>query len=170
MLCSFFDYAPSNFVDKKIILYLDQAIWDKRDTVFNCYQLSTLKCSPSQPYFEKYKTKSLHILTVASLRPLQGLTDKEIVYVADKLMDGTVWFFIPQNHPTNAIKLKYYCSKLKTNRTILDAMVEYCQSRDEKLNDKTLTTFNILEHYEIDDIIFANFYKKIEGSTYVKGT
>ena len=85
-------------------------------------------------------------------------------------MDGTLWFCIAQNHPTDAIKLKYYCSKLKTNRTILDAMVEYCESHNEKLNDKTLTTFNILEHYEINDIIFSNLCKTVEGSTYVKGT
>ena len=49
-------------------------------------------------------------------------------------------------------------------------MVEYCQRHDEKLNDKTLTTFNILEHYEIDDIIFANFCETLKGYTYVKGT
>ena len=72
-------------------------------------------------------------------------------------MDGIIWFSIPHNHSTNDIKLKHYCYKLKTNRTILDAMVEYCQSHDERLNDKTLTTFNILKHYEIDDIIFSNF-------------
>ena len=89
--------------------------------------------------------------------PLQGLTIEEIASVADKLLYGTIWFSIPPNHPTNAIKLKDYCSKLKTNRIILDAMVTYCQSHDEKLNDKTLTTFNILEHYEINDIIFSNF-------------
>ena len=126
MLCSFFNCAPSNFVDKKNILYIDQAIWDKQDTAFNCYQLGTLKCSPSQPDFEKYKTNSLHSLTVASLRPLQGLTDKEIASVEDKLMDCNIWFYIPQNHPTDVVKLKHHCSKLKTNRTILDLMVEYC--------------------------------------------
>ena len=137
---------------------------------FSCYQLGTLKCSPSQPGFENYKTNSLQSLTVASLRPLQGLSTEEITSVEDKLLDGTIWFSIPPNYPTNAMKLKYYCSKMKTNRTILDAMVTYCQSHDEKLNENTLTTSNILEHYEIDDIIFSNFCKTVTGSIYVKGT
>ena len=44
-----------------------------------------------------------------------------------------------------------------------------CQSHDEKLNDKTLTTFNILNHYGINDIIFSNFPNTMVGSTYVKG-
>ena len=85
-------------------------------------------------------------------------------------MDGTVWFTIPTNHPTDAIKLKDYCSKLKANRMVLEAMVAYCQSHDEKLNDKILTTSNILEHYGITEIIFANFCNTVTGSTYVKGT
>jgi len=55
---------------------------------------------------------------------------EEIASVVDKLLDGTIWFSIPLNHPIDVIKLKYYCSKLKTNRTILDAMVTYCQSHD----------------------------------------
>jgi hypothetical protein len=170
MLCSFFDCPITNFVDKKVLLYIDQPTWDKWDIVFTCYQLGTLKCSPSQPDFENYKTNNLQSLNVASLRPLQGLSTEEIAFVADKLLDGTIWFSIPPNHPTNAIKLKDYCSKLKTNRTILDAMVTYFQSHDEKLNDKILTTSNILEHYEINDIIFSNFCKIVAGSTYVKGT
>jgi hypothetical protein len=87
-------------------------------------------------------------LTAASLRPLQRLSTEEIASVVDKLLDGTIWFSIPPKYPTNAMELKDYCSKLKTNRTILDAMVTYCQSHDEKLNDNTLTTSNILEHYE----------------------
>jgi len=53
---------------------------------------------------------------------------------------------------------------LKTNIRILDAMVTYCESHDEKLNEKTLTTFNILEHYEINDIIFSNFLQCDEGA------
>ena len=43
------------------------------------------------------------------------------------------------------------------------------QSHDEKLNEKTLTTFTIVEHYEINDIIFSNFCNMVKGSTYVKG-
>ena len=43
-------------------------------------------------------------------------------------------------------------------------MVTYCESHDEKLNEKTLTTFNILEHYEINDIIFSNFLQCDEGA------
>jgi hypothetical protein len=109
-------------------------------------------------------------LTTISFQPLHGLTTKYIVSIVDKLLDGTVWFSIPLNHPTNAIKLKYYCSKLKTNRTILDAMVAYCESNDENLNDKALTTFNILEHYGITNIIFSIFCNIMVGSTYVKGT
>ena len=109
-------------------------------------------------------------MTTASFRPLQGLTTEDIVSIEDKLLDGTISFSIPSNHPTNAIKLKDYCSKLKTNRTILDAMVAYCQRNDESLNDKTLTTFNILEHYGITDIIFSNFCNTVVGSTYVKGS
>ena len=143
---------------------------DKSEVVFNCYELGTLKCSPSQPNFEKYKTNSLHSLTIASFHPLQGLTTEDIVSIVDKLLDGTVWFSIPSNHLTNAIKLKDYCSKLKTNRTILDAMVAYCQRNDESLNDKTLTTFNILEHCGITDIIFSTFCNTVVGSTYVKGS
>ena len=100
-------------------------------------------------------------MTAATFRPL---------LVAENLLNGTIWFSIPPNHPTDAIKLKDYCSKLKTNITILDAMVAYCQSHVEKLNDKTLTTFNILEHYGINELIFSNFCKTVEGSTYVKGT
>ena len=170
MLCSFFDCPITNFAEKRVLLYIDQPIWDKWDIVFTCYQLGTLKCSPSQPGFENYKTNSLQSLTTASLRPLQGLSTEEIASVADKLLDGTIWFSIPPNYPTNAMKLKDYCSKLKTNRTILDAMVTYCQSHDEKLNENTLTTSNILEHYEIDDIMFANFCKTVAWSIYVKGT
>ena len=49
-------------------------------------------------------------------------------------------------------------------------MVEYCESQDEELNHKTLTTFNILENYEINDIIYSKCYKSIVGYTYVKGT
>ena len=49
-------------------------------------------------------------------------------------------------------------------------MVRYFQSHDKKLNDEDLTTSNILEHYEMNDIIFANFYTTVEGSTYVKGS
>ena len=109
-------------------------------------------------------------MTATSFRPLQGLTIEEIGSVADKILDGSVWFYIPSNHPIDAINLKYYCSKFKTKRTMLDAMVQYCQSHDKKLNDKALTTSNILEHYEINDIIFANFYTTVEGSTYVKGS
>ena len=170
MLCSFFDCPLSNFADKKILLYLEQPVWDKWDTVFNCYQLGTLDCSPSQPGSQKYKINHLNTLTATSFRPLQGLTIEEIGSVVDKILDGTIWFSIPSNHPTDAIKLKDYCSKLKTKRTILDAMVQYCQSHDNKLNDKALTTSNILEHYEINDIIFANFCTTVEGSTYVKGS
>ena len=109
-------------------------------------------------------------MTTTSFRPLQGSTIEEIGSVQDKILDGIVWFSIPWTHPTNAIKLKDYCSKLKTKRTILDAMVQYCQSHDKKLNDKALTTSNILEHYEINDIIFANLCTTVEGSTYVKGS
>ena len=79
-----------NFLIKKILLYLDEPIWDKWDTVFNCYQLGTLKCSPSQPDFKNYKRNSLHSLTVATLRPLQGLTMEEISSVVDNLLDGTI--------------------------------------------------------------------------------
>ena len=32
----------------------------------------------------------------------------------------------------------------------------------------TLTTFKIIEHYEINDIIFTNFFNMVEGSTDVK--
>lgn len=49
-------------------------------------------------------------------------------------------------------------------------MVAYCQNNDENLNDKILTTLNILKHYGITDIIFANFCNTLVGSTYVKGT
>ncbi len=49
-------------------------------------------------------------------------------------------------------------------------MVTYCQSHDQNLNEMTLTTFNILERYEINDIIFTNFCNTVEGSTYVKVT
>jgi hypothetical protein len=170
MLCSFFDCPITNFVDKRVLLYIDQPIWDKWDIVFTCYQLGPLKCSPTQPGFENYKTNSIQSLTVASLHPLQGRSTKEIASVANKLLDGTIWFSIPPNYPTNAMKLKDYCSKLKNNRTILDAMVTYCQSHDENLNENTLTTSNILEHYEIDDIMFVKFCKTVVGSIYVKGT
>ena len=132
MLCSF-DCPLSNFADKKIILYLKQPVWDKWDTVFNYYQLGTLDCSPSQSSSQKYKINHLNTLTTTSLRPLQGLTTEEIDSVANKILDGTVWFSIPSNHRTNAIILKYYCSKLKTKRTNLDAMVEYCQNHDKKI-------------------------------------
>ena len=70
MLCSFFDCPITNFADKKILLYLDRCIWDKWEVVFNCYELGTLKCSLSQPDFEKCKTNCLHSLTTASFRPL----------------------------------------------------------------------------------------------------
>ena len=103
------------------------------DIVFNCYQLGTLDCSPSQPGSQKYNINHLNTLTATSFRPLQGLTIEEIGSVAEKILDGTVWFSIPSNHPTDAIKLKDYCSKLKTKRTILDAMVQYCQSHDKKI-------------------------------------
>jgi hypothetical protein len=105
MLCSFFVSPITNFSDRKILLNFDEPIWDKWDTVFNCYQLGTLKCSPSQPDFENYKKNSLHSLTAATFRPLQGLTMEEIASVADKLLDGTIWFSIPHNHPSNATKL-----------------------------------------------------------------
>jgi hypothetical protein len=59
MLCSFFDCPITNFDEKKVLLCIDQPIWDKWDIVFTCYQLGTLKCSPSQPGFENYKTNSL---------------------------------------------------------------------------------------------------------------
>ena len=101
-----------------------------------------IECSSSQPGSQKYKINHLNTLTATSFRPLHGLTIEEIVSIADKILDGAVWFAIPSNHPTNSIKLKYYCSKLKTKRTILDAMVHYCQSHDKKLNDKALTTSN----------------------------
>ena len=52
MLCSF-DCPLSNFADKKILLYLDQPVWDKWDTVFNCYQLGKLDCSLTQPGSQK---------------------------------------------------------------------------------------------------------------------
>lgn len=95
---------------------------------------------------------------------------EEIASVIDKLLDGTIWFSIPINHLANAIKLKDYCSKLKTNRSILDAIVTYFESHDQNLNEMAFTAFNILEHYEINDIIFTNFCNMVEESTYVKGT
>ena len=88
---------------------------------------------------------------------------EEISSVANKLLDVTIWFSIQLNHVANAIKLKDYCSKLKTNRTILDEMVTYCQIHDQSLNEMTLTTFKILEHYEINNIIFTNFCNTVEG-------
>lgn len=100
----------------------------------------------------------------------KGLTMEEISSVADKLLDETIWFFVPLNHPTNATKLNDYYSKLKTNRTLLEAMVTYCQSHVEKLNENTFTTFNILENYEINDIIFSKFCNMVEGFTHVKRT
>lgn len=169
MLCTFCECQISKFSDKKVLLYLNIDIWDRWVTIFNCYQLGTLKCSPSKPDFENYKKNNLHSLTTTTFGPLQGLTIEEIASVVDKLLDGTIWFSIPPNHPTNAIKLKHYCSKLKTNRKILDGMVTYCQSHDGKLNDKSLTTFNIFEHYEINEIIFSNFYNNVAESTYEKG-
>jgi hypothetical protein len=104
MLCSFFDCPITNFVDKRVLLYLDQATWDQWDIVFYCCQLGTLKCSLSQPDFENYKTNNLHSLKIVSHRTLQGLTNEEIAFVEDKLLYGTIWFFIPPNYPTNAIK------------------------------------------------------------------
>ena len=170
MLCSFFDCPLTNFAEKKVLLYLDDTTWDKWEVVFNCYKLGTLMCSPNQPKDPNYKTNSLNSLVSSSFRPLQGLTAEEMCSVADKLLDGTVWFSIPMNHPTNAIKMKDYCSQLKTKRTILEAMVTYCKSHDKNLNDKILTISNILEHYGITDIIFANFCKTMEGCKYVKGS
>jgi len=114
MLCSFFDCPLSNLDDKTVLLYLHLHVWDKWDTVFKCYQLGTLDCSPTQLGFQKYKINILNTLTTTSLHLLQGLTSEEIDFVADKILDGTIWFYIPSNHPTNAIKLKDYCSKLKT--------------------------------------------------------
>ena len=68
-------YAPSliaqlHFFDKKFILYIDQGIWDKWEVVFTCYELGTLKCSPNQLDFEKYKTNSPHSLTSSFFHPL----------------------------------------------------------------------------------------------------
>ena len=96
-----------------MLLYLDQPVRDKWDTVFNCYQLGTFVYSPSQPGSQKYKINHLNTLTATSFLPLQGLTIEEIGSIANKILDGTIWFSIPLNHPTDAIKLKDYCSKLK---------------------------------------------------------
>lgn len=85
-------------------------------------------------------------------------------------MDVTIWFFVPPDHPTNAIKLKGYCIKLKTKKITLDAMVAYCKINDERLCDMTRTTSNILKHYEINGISFSNFCREVVGSTYVKWT
>ena len=92
------------------MLYLDDTTWDKWEVVFNCYKLGTLMCSPNQPKDPNYNTNSLNSLVSSSFHPLQGLTAEEMCSVADKLLDGTVWFSIPVNHPTNAIKMKDNCS------------------------------------------------------------
>ena len=163
MLSSSFECPITKFSDKKILLYIDQPIRDKWDIIFNSYQLGTLMCSPSQPNFENYKRNNLQSLIRATLRPLQGSTMEEIASIKDKLIDRTIWFYIRLTQPKNCIQLEHHCSKLKIIITIFDVMVTYCQSHEEKLNEKTLTTFNILEHYEINDIIFSNFLQCGEG-------
>jgi len=151
---------------------------DKWNIVFNCYKPGTLKCSPTQPKLKKYKTNSLHSLTNASLCPLQGITltnaslcplqrnnYRKIVSVADKLLDETIWFSIPANHPTNAIKLKNYCNKLKTRKIILDLMLHIL-----KFMMRNWVIWSLLHLIFSRIIAFSNLFRVVKRSFYVKGT